>query len=492
MNTLFIFSAQKYKNRNKPINEQSDIQIGISYLSSILKSKGHNTELFIFTRETKLQSINKVIKHFQPNLICFTAVYTEYNFILKIARYLRAKYSFIYLLIGGVHISLNPEDLKKGPFDAACIGEGEYPILELIEQLEKRQKPTRINNLWFKNGKKIEKNPTRDFIQDLDSLPFPDREMWQKWINNPYSMHVILLGRGCPFQCTYCCNHVLKKISLGKYVRFRSFDDVLEEIKEILSKFPKTKELYFEIETIGANLKFAIDFCSKLEKFNQQLQKPLLFGVNLRIVPNINFEPLLRALKNSNFIFVNIGLESGSERIRKKILKRYYSNDDIIKFVRMAKKIGLKVFTYNMVGIPGETLTDFKKTIECNRKCLPNRVNLSIFFPYPGTVLYDICKEKGLLNHKIYENIERNKAIFNLEGFSKKQIQKEYEWFNYNIYKGFKPFYKTLGSVLSKKRYRHPIILIILYKLNTLYHYRIFFLFHLIWERSIKLILKKD
>ena len=492
MNILFIYTTQKYKIPDRPIINNYEIPFGISYISSFLKSKNHTTDALVLTRASKINLIDYYIENFKPKLICFTAVYSEYKFISKIARYIKRKYYFIYLLVGGAHISLNPEDFIKSFFDAACIGEGEFPTLELIQQLEKRLNPKKISNLWIRNGSKIEKSATREFIQDLDELPFPDRGMWKKWLNisSNSSRYMILLGRGCPFNCNYCCNHSLKKIAPGKYVRFRSFDNIKEELEDILEKFPKTNEIYFEVETIGADMNYALEFCTKLETFNHQLQKPLTFGVNLRIIPKLNYSPLFQSFKKANFKFINIGLESGSKRIREKFLKRYYTNKDIIKNIRLAKSYGIKVSTNNMIGLPGETLDDFRKTVECNRKSLPNRIKIYIFFPYPGTVLYEICKKRGIMNENMNGEMERIKPFLNLKGFSNKRIQKEFEWFYHNVYKGYLPLYATLKSVIIKKRYHHPNFFKFYQILILSYHTKLFSFFHLI-RKFIKFILEK-
>ncbi|MFX0093635.1 MAG: B12-binding domain-containing radical SAM protein [Candidatus Hodarchaeota archaeon] len=472
MNVLFIYSLQLYQSPIKPLRDYTRIHFGIAHLFSFLKSQDYQPELLILTRATKNQLIDQYITKIQPNLICFTAVTTEYYFISKIASYIKTKYPSIYLLIGGVHASLNPEKVIRDAFDVVCIGEGEYPLLELVEQLKHGKKPHKIQNLWIKKENMIEKNPTREFVQNLDSLPFPDREIWRKWIHYLDSdKQTILLGRGCPFQCTNCCNHALRKLALGKYVRIRSIGNILKELKEILLKFPKTKEIYFEVETIGVDLKFAINLCTKLEQFNAQRRKPLSFGVNLRIVPNKDFRGLFRALKRANFSFINIGLESGSERIRKNILRRYYSNEDFLSLVQLAKKHGLMVKVYNMIGLPGETLADFNQTITCNQLCLPDALHLNIFFPYPGTDLFKISKEMGRLPSKIDARLERTTPNLGGKGFTKKQIRKEYQWFNYNVYKGHKPFYILLGTVLQYKIYSQPV----LYRIYTNLDNHLFF-----------------
>jgi len=462
LNILFIYSLQDAQSPAKPLDVQEQIHFGISYISSFLKIHGHTTKLFVLTRETKYSVIDEYFKKYRPKLICFTAVTTEYPLIADIAKYIKNSYPDIFLLVGGPHASLNPEVLISDHFDSLCIGEGEKPTLELVQQIEKGVFPTSIPNLWIKRGMQIEKNSPRPFLQDINNLPFPDREMWQEWIENESSRCSILLGRGCPFQCTYCCNHAFKKISDGPYVRVRSPDNILAEINEIADKFPKQKEIYLEIETFYIKKDWTIELCSKLENLNTKIKPPLSFGVNLRITPNTNFEGLFTALKKSNFRFINIGVESGSKRIRSEILKRYYSNDDIIKTVSVARKYGLKVCFYNLIGIPGETIDDFKETVKINRICQPDWTYNYIFFPYPGTDLYSICKEQKLLENPLDTKMERIIATLNLPGFSKKQIQKSFIWFNYNVYKGYKPLYKLLIGTIFQK-------VLLTYHLNKVY-----------------------
>lgn len=453
MNVLFVFSLQESLLTTKPLEKQEQIQFGISYISSFLKKYKHNTKLVVLTR----QNHNLIYEHidtFCPTLICFTAASTEYSFMASIARYVKRDRPDIFLLAGGPHVSLNPQSAIHDAFDALCIGEGEEPVLELVEHLERGIQPLGIRNLWVKHGSEIKKNPTRPFLEDLDRLPFPDRGMWQEWIAVPASRYSVLLGRGCPFQCTYCCNHAFKKLAAGKYVRFRSPDNIVEEIRELTdTTFPEVGEIYLEVESLGINPNWAIELCSKLEEFNSKRIQPISFGANLRVTPNANFERLFAALKKSHFKSINIGVESGSERVRYEILKRNYSNQDIINTVRIARDYGLKVSFFNLIGIPGETVTDFQETVKINKICLPDGHLTSIFYPYPGTDLYTLCKKQGLLNGLLDKGIERRKAVLDLPGFSKKQIQKSYSWFDYYVYKGYKPIYKLLALVLIYKMY---------------------------------------
>lgn len=465
MKIAFIFSltdVQPYPAR--PLKSQSQIQFGISYISAVLKTHGHRTLLLVLSRETT-NAVTKFLEDFQPDLICLTAVATEYPFIARIAREIKKNHPSIYLLAGGPHVSLNPEQAISGAFDAACIGEGEYSTLELVKQLEKGKIPSGIANLWIKHVKEIEKNPSRPFFQDLDLLPFPDREMWQEWIDpESTKKHVLLIGRGCPYLCTYCCNHALRKLQSGNYIRFRSPENILKELNKLVADFPEMEEVYLEIETFTANIKWAIDMCTLLEKYNNSISRPLSFGVNLRITPNVNLEPLVAALKNANFTFINIGLESGSERVRKEILNRNYSNHEVIRAVSLLRKYGLKINFYNMIGIPGETLADFRETIRINRQCQPDENLLSIFFPYPGTELYRICKEHKLLDRLSEDDLrlERNVAYLDLPEFSRQEVQRSYVLFDWYAYAGYRPIYKILAYIIVRKIHTS-------YNLNRIY-----------------------
>ena len=130
---------------------------------------------------------------------------------------------------------LNPRDEMLNTFDALCIGEGEFPVAELAGQMEAGKTPSGIPNLWIRHQDgMIEKNQPREFLRDLDALPFPDLEMWRPWIKDVTGEHhVILLGRGCPFGCSYCSNHAIRKLAPGKYVRFRSPSNIIQEIAQL-------------------------------------------------------------------------------------------------------------------------------------------------------------------------------------------------------------------------------------------------------------------
>ncbi len=443
MNVLFVYSLNNGILPNGLLSSQETIQFGISHISSFLKKQGHRTELFVTSRlfgQKTSGALKRTIDTFRPDVICFSAVATQYDFIAALAADVKCAYPNIYLVIGGVHATLNPEEAVSSDFNAICVGEGEGPVVELVAQLEAGKTPSGIPNLWIKRDSGLEKNPPRPFMQDLDSLPFPDRNMWQRWMSKKARrMCSVLASRGCPFDCSYCSNHALRKITQGSYVRQRSPGNIAEEIRQIAVEFPTIKEIYLETETLIINSPWCLALCAQLEKLNKELKNPISFGANIRVVPGQELDSIFSALKRCNFRFINIGLESGSERVRREILRRNYSNDDVISAVALARKYGLQVALFNLIGVPGETFDDFKKTVKINRLCKPDWNLTSIYFPYKGTDLYRLCEERGLLKEPVDYKNERQKAVLDLPEFSRRQIQESLKFFNYYVYKGFDP-----------------------------------------------------
>jgi anaerobic magnesium-protoporphyrin IX monomethyl ester cyclase len=458
LNVLFVHAEDDHYTRKKPLEGYERMQFGISYISSILKEKGHETRLVVPTRESDA-AVFEYIRDFNPGLICFTSVYTVFDLISEVARRVKKRHPDIFLAVGGPHASLRPDECLEGAFDAVCVGEGEYATLELVEQLESGRSPRGIPNLYIKRDGGVERNPTRPFLEDIEALPFPDREMWLPWVANPLSRPSVLAGRGCPFQCTYCCNHALRRLADGKYVRLRSPENIAEEISSIKKVYYLLQEMYLEVETLGADSEWALELCSLLEDINDQYDVPISYGTNLRVTPNTDYEKLFAALKKSNFDFVNIGLESGSERVRREILKRRYSNRDVMNAVEAARRHGIRVGFYNLIGLPGETKEDFRETVRMNRVCKPDWYLLSAFFPYPGTELHETSLELGLIHEDLDRKLERRRPVLDQPQFTKRQVRRRLTWSPLLFNAGIRPAGEIVRRLFLGKIYSSPRLL---------------------------------
>jgi radical SAM superfamily enzyme YgiQ (UPF0313 family) len=443
MNILFIYSVRNAMLREKPLKGQEEIQLGIAQLSSVLKREGHETSLLVLDRKYGRMNLVRLVRklHYGKfGLICFSSVYSEFDYMLEVASYVK-KHHQVFTILGGSHATVSPDISYLDTFDALCIGEGEDALTELARCLEqeKEQDIAGIQNLWLKQGEKIFQNRSRPFIQDLDSLPMADRELFQEHIFEPESRISVLLGRGCPYSCTYCCNHTIRKVAGGKYVRMRSVTNILEEIESLTLRFPSITEYFMEVETLGVNMKWLVELCEGLEEFNQGRELKLSFSANLRAHDKMDHELVFSHLARANFESVIIGLESGNKRIREEVLDRHYSNETIRNAFHAARKRGIKVGMFNLMGLPTESYEDFQDTLRLNQELQPDWHSTSIFFPYPGTRLYDLSEELGLISGELSGKEERQHAVLDLPEFSKRQIQRQFDRFHFRVYKKSRP-----------------------------------------------------
>ncbi len=216
----------------------------------------------------------------------------------------------------------------------------------------------------------------------------------------------------------------------------------MAEIEEITSD-PKVTHVYLEVETIGANVEYALQLCQALAQFNDRRSAPIYFKINLavthKLASDINLmNRLFSEFNRANIMSINIGLESGSERIRNDVLRRpSYSNEDFVKFCSYARKYNIKINIYVMICLPGESAADFKETLQLVRRCEPNDILLSIYYPYAGTDLYQLAREMKLIKEGIMDHtLERKRVSLNLPEFPKWRVLKEYVFFKFNVYKG--------------------------------------------------------
>ena len=462
-----IYSVDSYFEVDKPFSHATEIPFGISIIITVLQEHGHDVELFVVTPATDLENtISKFVLEQNPKLICYTAVTTQYWQVKNVANHIKSLNKEIFHILGGHHASLDSDAvMEEGVFDAICVGEGENSIVELADNIEnysEYQHIKPIKNLWFydKDNKKIIKNQRADFRQDLDDLPYINRKIWDKYIDNPSDYPAILLGRGCPFKCTYCSNHAMAKLSDGKYTRFRSPENIVGEIKGILGNYENVERIYLEVETFGANRKASFAIFDKLAEFNSSQHKKIRFGANLALTSNFmsneeRCHELLSKAKKANLMTINIGLESGSERFRKDVLIRpKYTNDELVRFCRLAKDYKIKVIFFVLIGLPGETLDDYFETVKTARRAQPHTCYVSIFYPYLGTDLASNAISLGLIHPRdLVESdnsrAERSRAILELDGFSSRRIRLEYIIFWFRVYFGYWPISKIIFQMTS-------------------------------------------
>lgn len=427
---------------------------GIGMMSAVLKSRGHQTRLAYLFGRRDTSSLTGAVAGWQPDIVAFSAVSPQYGEVRRLFTLLKPFTAFT--ILGGQHATLAPECLEEiEGLNAICVGEGEYPMLELADALARGGSADAIQNLWVKkpNGK-IVRNPARPFIDDLDSLPFPDRELfdYQRIVDSDFNTALFMFSRGCPYDCTFCSNHALRQKQPGRYVRFRSVESALSEIRAVTDRY-RVKTLYFNDDCFTAQKSFLDGFCSRYP-----LEFKLPFDINAR--PETLDDDVCRQLKEAGCRRVSIGIESGSEQFRREVLGRRQTNERIIEAFAACRRAGLKTKSFNIVGFPHETPAIFQETVNLNRRIQPDSVILGVFEPYPGTKLAEVCRQEGYLsaNNAGACFVGRRDTVLNMPQFPREAILKCFRNFAFNVYWQSAPFkalfyriyYSSLGEAVIK------------------------------------------
>ncbi len=375
----------------------SDMKIynsGIGSLSAVLKRDGHDTKLF-HTNWNDSENLQRVIGEFKPDVIGFSIVTNQFSLSLELIRSVK-EVSDSPIVAGGVHVTLNPEDvIATDGIDAICIGEGEYSFLEYINKLENHGCSDDICGMWFKTENGIKRNGVRELVKDLDNLPLPDYELFDYMgIYDNIGVLMFFANRGCPYECSYCVNHsMIKAYGLKNYIRFMSVDKVISNIKKLLEQFPQIEKIEFFDDTFILKKSWFIEFA---EKYKKEIGLPYYCNVRANLVD----EDIVRNLKESGCIRVNMAVETGNEDMRRNVLKKNVSNNQLLKSSELLRKAGIFLYVHNMVGIPFETEESIKETIALNQKIKADDMQCWTFYPFPGTDAYEVCRNNGWISDR--------------------------------------------------------------------------------------------
>ena len=397
---------------------------GLYYLCGALKAAGHDYRV---VHGTGLGQLKPVFEAFQPQLVGFSCMTGAHRGIVALSADIKASYPDVRTILGGVHPTLYPGVLTHPAVDFICRGEGEAPLTELLDALDRGDRDFPIANIHYKkaDGSLVE-TPMRDLVFPMDDLPFPDYGAYREIpevMADEYPM--VFFGRGCPYSCSYCHNSNQRSLykGLGKYVRTFGVERILDETQAALDHYPHARAVLLGTDTFGAKKGFTRDL---LTRFHETFTVPY----TCLIRPELINEDLARLLGETGCHMVAFGVESGSERVRGELLYRRYSNDAVIEGAEMLRRNGVEFRTYNIVGFPSETRTEMLETLELNMRIRPEFPWASIYTPYPETALADYSMKNGYLrtdftfddvplsffNDTLLSNVDRN-FIRNVHAF---------------------------------------------------------------------------
>lgn len=400
MKVLFVYPG--YIVREIPLN--------IMYVSAAIEAAGHESRLFHFSPYRQLswtkgiakrieEGFLETMKDYRPDLVGFSVIIQDYN-VTKRLSWIAKNFFKIPVIWGGIQSILQPEkSISEPEVDYICTGEGEYVLPEFLECFERGKNPVTVTGIWGKDAhKNIHYNGRPQLVENLDELPFPNRDLLEpKYYRAELTGANILTARGCPFLCSFCQNKALMENyrGKGKFIRYRSLENVFREMEELIEKY-QAPSFYLSDEMFTLNRQRVIEFC---QEYKNRIKKP--FMVQTR-ADHMDKE-LARVLSDAGCFMVNMAIESGNEHIRNVVLKKEVSTEKILEAYKVVRDYGMMAASFNMIGVPGETLDTIWETIEINRQLKPDRIMCSIFMPLPGTELWNYCKNNNLIAYDITE-----------------------------------------------------------------------------------------
>jgi len=363
--------------------------LGLLYLATALKNAGVEVSISDeIVGDNSLDSFQK----FSPEVVGITVTTPLFDRACQLVKEFKDKGARV--ILGGPHISSVPgESLNKSGADAVVIGEGEDTVIELC----KSKDWSKVPGLMFKdNGNQIKTEP-RTLIQDLDTIPIPDRSFLEL---SKYSKDVefgfpiegddilmrVFTSRGCPYLCTFCSTFNI----FGRKVRFRSAGNILEEIMYLSDKY-MTRHIMFMDDTFTLKEDIVQVLSEKFIEYKLDLRWACFARVGLS--PEI-----LKAMRASGCKLIGFGVESGSEKVLKHVKKKT-TPDQIEKTFSNTRKAGIDSKAFFIVGLPGEEKEDFEKSLTFAKKINPPFLWLSMFYPLPGTEAHDEMVKSGKLTN---------------------------------------------------------------------------------------------
>ncbi len=369
--------------------------LGTLYVASSLLKAGHNVR-FLNGAFMSHAEILKEVSDYRPEVVGIYSTAFGWRGALRTASAVREALNNVFIIAGGPYPVAVQEKclLDSKDIDAVVTGEGEITVNEIINNLLADKNLAGVEGVIFREGDNIIRNQPRPLIKDLDSIPFPARELLgdsRAYIPPPATykrkpVAVIMTARGCNRRCIFCFQ-IDKKRKSG--IRYRSVDNVMKEIELCL------KQGYKEIKFIDDTL--AADYDRAMELARRITEKKLDFTWFASACVNQVDKPLLKAFKEAGCWAILFGAESGVQK-NLNAVRKGITLDQTRRAVKAAKEAGLTVYTPFIFGIPGETFEEALKTIEFACEINPDIANFHAITPFPGTELYDNIDKYGTMS----------------------------------------------------------------------------------------------
>lgn len=391
--------------------------LGPAFIASYLRKHGHEVDFLRVPLDAEREEVVRRVAEFAPGLLGLSLTTRQWlrarNLVAEIRRVVD-----VPVVAGGLHPTFSGEEVLACPgFDFVCLGEGEEAMLDLAEALENGEPTNSIRNIQARG---CDRPTLRPPFEPLDDLPYMARD----FLDESNGCVYVNTQRGCPFPCTYCGArkyHDLYK-GIGSYGRRRSHQNVIDELLEIR----RTGELNYVIfldDTFTINKAWVKEFCGIYAK---EIGVP--FSIHARVE---TVDPdLIEDLAAAGCRHITYGVESGSFRIRKEVMRRPVQNQQFIDVFRWTEEAGIMITANYMLGLPEETREDIDQTLELAEQLNAYDFGYFVFYPYPGTHLFHYCRDQGYLpDDYLDREANHRESILTLPTLSQADIGEYYDRF---------------------------------------------------------------
>jgi anaerobic magnesium-protoporphyrin IX monomethyl ester cyclase len=375
MKVLFIFKSENFI-----------APTGLCAISAVARKEGHTVYLCEMNSDDPLKAMQRI----GPDIVAYSSSSGEAKHYFRLNNILKNNFPGVFSVMGGPHPTFYPEMVKDNNFDAVCVGEGEGAFADLLQAIGKREPVDSLPNIVTKNN--LESFSLRNLVEDLDMLPFPDYALlYDNTGMGKYPLKSIIASRGCPYSCTYCFNTAWRNLYRGKgqSVRRHSVDYIIDEILFVRSRWPLSfVKFYDDIFTYNVD-----DWLKEFSrKFRQKINLPFFILTRADLIN----EEMVKLLKSAGCRTMSMSIEAGNYEIRKNLLKREMTDEQIIAAHLLCEKYGIYTFTNCVLGLPSTTLRQDIESLELAIKSRVSWAEFPIFYPYPGTELGQKTVELGV------------------------------------------------------------------------------------------------
>ncbi len=358
------------------------IPYGLLSLGAQARRAGHQVKVLNLSSFpwTKVEEVVRGLDADLFGMSCWTA---NRRGVALVARAIKRAHPRAHVVVGGPHATpLGPELLGHHPdIDTVSLGESDDTFLELCDRLAKGEPTSGIAGTVYRDGSVIKKGPPRKNIDDLDRLASPQ---------DHFATHILMTSRGCPWACTFCG----AETSWGRGFRAQSIDYVLDAMEHALAKLP-VRMIQIKDDTFTTNKKRVLELCRKIR------ERKLSFFWSCDTRVDLLNEELLTEMRLAGCQRLSLGVETGSQRILDAIDKKI-TVAEILASTELAKKVGIKVRYYMMLGNRGETAETFRETLAFLERAKPHEYIFSCLSIYPGTRDFEDAEKAGWVDRKAY------------------------------------------------------------------------------------------